>query len=273
MYINGSYSGLYFLTHKVGINAGSVDIDENTGILFEMSIEFDEKYQFRSELVPVMVKDPDFDELFEADLSGLTPEERLQLWRDDYLAAEQKALRGEGFSAFDLDAFVNYLLLNYICCNNEVGYPKSVYLSKEHPGEDVKYIFGPAWDFDISMNLGMNDGNEGRKIISPESSPWNNALFAALTRCDGFEEAFSARFAEFESEIFPRMIEYLDNQSALIAPSSMLDGQRWNVTGPCYVWYYRETAFDYRKNVAELRKWLIDRVAFLKSALASGQLF
>lgn len=47
--INGHPRGSYLITEKVGINSGSVDIDETKGILFELSGEYDEKYKFRSE--------------------------------------------------------------------------------------------------------------------------------------------------------------------------------------------------------------------------------
>ncbi|MDE5843449.1 MAG: CotH kinase family protein, partial [Muribaculaceae bacterium] len=72
VFINDQYAGAYTLTEKVGINSGSVDIDDATGMLFEISTEYDEKYRFRSKRwdLPVMVKDPDFDELYEKDLEA-----------------------------------------------------------------------------------------------------------------------------------------------------------------------------------------------------------
>lgn len=70
VYLNGFYRGAYFMTEKIGIGSGSVDIDENTGMLFELDNALDEDYTFiytfandRSKSLPVMVKDPDLDEI------------------------------------------------------------------------------------------------------------------------------------------------------------------------------------------------------------------
>ena len=36
------------LTEKIGINGASVDIDETTGILFELDTNYDEEFKFYS---------------------------------------------------------------------------------------------------------------------------------------------------------------------------------------------------------------------------------
>ena len=68
---NGNNLGAFMLTEKIGIGGASVDIEEAEGVLLELGDEFDEKYKFRSATynLPVMVKDPDFDELAEDDPS------------------------------------------------------------------------------------------------------------------------------------------------------------------------------------------------------------
>lgn len=68
VYFNGIFKGAYMLTEKVGIGSGSVDIDENTGIMFELDTNYDEDFKFTyrwgdSKRLPVMVKDPDVAEI------------------------------------------------------------------------------------------------------------------------------------------------------------------------------------------------------------------
>ncbi|MDE6296038.1 MAG: CotH kinase family protein, partial [Muribaculaceae bacterium] len=65
VYVNDTYAGAYLLTHKIGINKASVNIDESKGALFELSTEFDEDFQFRSAVfdLPLMIKDPDLSDL------------------------------------------------------------------------------------------------------------------------------------------------------------------------------------------------------------------
>ncbi len=126
VYVNGKYCGLYLLTEKIGINSGSVDIDKQTGILFEMSREYDEKYKFRSGGVwdiPVMVKDPDFDELYASDTTGPTPEERFEIWKNDFNDAADRAVDGADISGFDIESAVSYLLTVNVVCNNEGTIP------------------------------------------------------------------------------------------------------------------------------------------------------
>lgn len=70
VYLNGHYKGAYMMTEKIGIGGGSVDIDETTGMLFELDSNFDEDFKFNyyfpnnySKTLPVMVKDPDLTEV------------------------------------------------------------------------------------------------------------------------------------------------------------------------------------------------------------------
>lgn len=153
VYMNGSYIGNYLMTEKVGINSGSVDIDEEKGMLFELSTEYDENYKFRSAQLdlPVMVKDPDFDELYEAN-PDITPDERLAMWQEDFNKAETLALNGDGESAFDVESFANYFLVCNLACNGEIGFPKSLYIYKKSLETSELYNFGPLWDFDYTFN-------------------------------------------------------------------------------------------------------------------------
>lgn len=259
VWLNGHAQGAYLLTEKVGISGASVDIDEASGVLLEMSTEFDEAYRFRSPLyqLPVMVKDPDFEELYEDDPSGPTPDERLAAWRDDFTAAEKAAGEGRAFEAFDLDAFVNYLLVNDICGNHEVGWPKSVYLHKERPGTDCLYKFGPVWDFDAAFEIADAD----KTPRSPETPLWLNGLFARMAEHPEFKEAYKARLEYFADEILPEVYEFIDSYAALVEPSAKLNGLQWPEASVGWTW--AESSFDTMARVAALRQWIGARVEFL----------
>ena len=109
VYFNGIFKGAYFITEKIGITGASVDIDEETGILFEMDTNFDEDYKFWSRYynLPMMVKDPDLSEI--AEVKGVTPESLLSSWRDDFTEFERKVYMGEDLStSLDMESLVNY---------------------------------------------------------------------------------------------------------------------------------------------------------------------
>ena len=259
VWLNGHAQGAYLLTEKIGIAGASVDIDEETGVLLEMSTEFDEAFRFRSPeyQLPVMVKDPDFEELYEDDPSGPTPDERLAVWRDDFTAAEKAVSEGRAFEAFDLDAFVNCLLVNDICGNSEVGWPKSVYLYKERAGDDCLYRFGPVWDFDAAFNVADAD----RTPASPEKPLWLNGMFARMAEHPQFKAAYRARLEYFAAEILPEIYAFIDSYAALVEPSAKLNGLQWPAAHAGWTW--AESSFDAAAHADALRQWLAARMDFL----------
>lgn len=262
LYINGHFSGLYLLTNKVGINSGSVDIDENNGILFELSTEYDEPYKFRSNLykLPVMVKDPDFDEL-----TDLLPEDRLKAWSDDFNKAEKLASQGKAWEAFDIESAVNYIMVQDLAGNDEVGHPKSVYVYKENLEPETKYIFGPLWDFDAAFERCDATGQKWYK--NPEVSLWVNKLFSAFMRTQEFKDLYAERFEQFYTEIYPELLGFIDTYAERIRESAENDGLRWNVTEPIGDWAYRMPSTDAEQHVADLKSWLVSRVEYLHGSL------
>lgn len=270
--INGKFVGAFLLTEKVGINGTSVDIDEEKGILFELSSEFDEVYKFRSATydLPVMVKDPDFDELYASDSQGFTPPMRLEMWRDDFENALLKVRDGKGFECFDLDAFVDYMLITNFACNDDTGFPKSVYLWKECRGDDAKYVMGPLWDHDVAYNfLFPDDSERGYTEKSADARLWLNPLFGDLAECQEFKTAYAERFAYFRDEVVPRMWEFIDQYAYMIEPSAKLDGIRW----PYEIsadWYYRMSSFATGYSLWKLKLWIERRLEFMQKQVDDG---
>lgn len=99
VYFNGLCKGQYMLTEKTGIGSGSVDIDEEKGMLFEIDSNYDEDYKFSYDLyshtsvqngynntrtLPVMISDPDLTEI--APALGLTADEYFDTWKNDFSA-------------------------------------------------------------------------------------------------------------------------------------------------------------------------------------------
>lgn len=272
VFINGHYAGAYTLTEKVGINSGSVDIDEEKGMLFELSTEFDEPYKFRSAIcdLPVMVKDPDFDELYEDNPEGLKPEDRLALWQTDFNRAEEFVMEGRAAEVFDMESAVAYLMLYEFTGNSEICFPKSVYIHKESLAADEKYHFGPAWDFDVAYNIiaALEDPDGPRAPGLQFNLP---PFFEAIRGTAEFQKIFREKIVEFEREIMPELLEYIDYYSNLIEPSAKLNGRRWTEGGYYQDWIIFEPSFDSKRHVAELREWLIARAEYLKKGYRPGE--
>ncbi|MDE6485654.1 MAG: CotH kinase family protein [Duncaniella sp.] len=289
VWVNGKFAGMYLLTDKIGINKTSVDIDESAGVLIEMSNEYDEPYKFRSAIhkLPVMIKDPDFDELAVDYPDGPSPDERLATWETDFNKAEAVAEQaGDAFEAgrqlapgegevekyFDMNSAVDYILLYNFARNNEIGFPKSCYLYKEAPGEDFKYKIGPAWDFDISFNILSYGGKPDATEAPINKTVWLNSLLYCISCSPKFLPLYKERFEYFKSTIYPELLEWIDSYSSLIEPGARLDGLRWPETFDNPQWIKKpRSAFDNRLNVAELKDWIMRRVDAMQQAVDEGR--
>ena len=117
---NGSYRGSYLLTNKPGINSGSVDIDEDTSVMWELDNSYDEDMKFKSPIynLPVMLSDPDMDE------------ERFEYWKQDFIEMERAVSEGNIEDWIDLEIYAKYRIIYDIMYNKEIGHPKSVKIYK-----------------------------------------------------------------------------------------------------------------------------------------------
>jgi hypothetical protein len=270
VYINGNYDGLFMLTEKIGINGASVDIDENTGVLFELSTEYDEDYKFYSDTynLPVMVKDPDFSELAESDLS-MTADERLAMWQADFNKAEAMIAESKAFEAFDLDSFVDFMLIQNIAYNQEMSHPKSVYVYKRSLEEGEKYYWGPAWDFDAAFNYFYPSGD----VRNPAGKLSRVDFFKALNSTDEFKAAYTTRFNDFYENIYPDMVKFIDEYGATIETSAKMDGVRWPINASLWNFTYRRSSFDREYAMNSIKTWFVERVEYLKRQCDSGAIF
>lgn len=227
--LNGVYKGSYMLTNKPGINAGSVDIDEDNSIMWELDIAYDGDLQFRSPLfdLPVMVADPDMDE------------ETFEMWKQDFIDMEKGCYEGRPGDYFDLDIFARYLLVYEIMGVSEIGFPKSVKFFKTKGG---KYIMGPIWDFDVAMGT-VWDTQEHYTLDNINELVWTNWLFGYI---EVDPEAIAARkkyWAQMKEKL-PELLDYVDEYAESIRSSAIRNQTIW----PDY------DKFD--ASVSSLKNWL-----------------
>lgn len=257
---NGKNHASYQLTEKIGINAGSVDIDEATGILWELDTYFDEKYRFNPSAypIPAMAKDPDFLEIADGDAEK--ENELWEYWKADLETALDTVKYGDWKSAFDIDQAVDFILINHVFGNHEISYPKSVYLYKENP--DGKYKFGPIWDLDWTVGY---EHDITTPLINRQLAMYD--MYVKILMSDDFLEAFAARFGEFEEIYLPRLMDYIDEYAARIRVSAYQDSEIWTdetILNEPDNPPIRKTRFD--ESVKELKDWIKDRVALIRTS-------
>lgn len=269
--INGTYRGAYMLTEKIGINGASVDVDETEGILFEMDSNYDEPYKFHSSkfYLPVMVKDPDFVELYEADPNFGTPASNLEKWKAQFHAMEgtlstSGAPSDEFENQMDIESLVKYMLVYNFTGNQEPGHPKSVYMYKANT--DDKFHMGPLWDFDWAYTFTQaGDGLQSPETYLLTGSEAGARFFQACCRSPKFKELYAAQWAEFKEKIYPELLKYIDEYAKIIEVSAYQNGVKWPAGYYSGKYTLKSTA-DYEANLRELKSWLQRRMAFMDTA-------
>lgn len=274
LYVNGKYRGSYTLTEKVGINAASINIDEATGVFIELDATFDEDYKFYSKRfnLPVMIKDPDLGELAESTEGRLTPEALLEHWRMNFEEFEESIGRIDADSIvtpsgrkgyFDRESLIKYLIVNNICGNHDICHPRSTYIYKEH--EDSLYHFGPVWDFDWGFNSSAFTEDYARTSVVFWNPEQPGALFFKALMSDSTIMAeYEREWIRFRDEIFPGILDFVDEYMKLIHVSAMQNAGVW--PAGLYMGWNMPTTADIYHHADVLKRWLINRRNYIDKA-------
>jgi hypothetical protein len=282
VYFNNDFKGAYMLTEKVGINSGSVDIDETKGMLFELDANYDEEYKFmyswttgnRNYSIPVMVKDPDLNEIAAlAATDSVTADALMARWQADFThfadVVTGSSAVGNLSPVLDIESAVNYLLVNAICGNQELVHPKSAYLYKTDIDNDV-YHFGPVWDFDWAFTwygVGYEtDDSYNAKLFNSNGRYSGSTFFTSIARNAAVLAAFKKRLNDFIENDYPDLLAYINEYAARIESSAKLNGLKWptDVNPPAV------STFEFRENVERLKVWLDNRLNYMKNNSTGG---
>lgn len=256
---NGMERGNYMLTNKIGINSGSVDIDEEEGILWELGVEMDEEFCFRTPTfnVPCMVKDPDFNEIAKG--NSLQIAETWNYWQADIESAMKAVNEGRWQEVFDAEQLVKYFVINDIVLNTELEFPKSFYLYKE--SKDGKYKLGPVWDFDWSFGY-HHDINRGVIYRGCGSFDFLSKIFVDSQ----FLEMFEIEFNEFCDNHLDELMNFIDDYAILIRDSALRDAMLWPQEHYNERYEHEERhAGRFDRNVENLKDWIHRRIEVIKS--------
>lgn len=284
VYFNNRYCGSYLLTEKLGLNSGSIyDVDEAKGVVYEVSDEFDEEWKFRSPVyqLPVMIKDPDFTELQQAD-SLFSAEEAFMGWKDDFELFERsvaypdderdldgmyRGLRPERF--VDMDELARWVIVYLATGCGELNHPKSVYMHRASRWD--KFHFGPVWDFDWLVDYYGNENNLWvYDFFLLEEWRESNAFFKDLFSRDSFRRAMDNVWEDFVNIIWPEAIDYLYAYADVIEASALRNGELYSLSDPDRYEYMKASTETFRSNVEQYADWLHMRIQFLNFAPNHG---
>lgn len=260
LYMNGAYQGNYMFTEKVGFGNNSLDADDKSDCLLELSREYDEQYRFRSDPynLPVNIKEPDLTYYYSTDIDGQT--ERIKQ-SFNHLAKAILLQSDEVSDLLDIDACARFLLVNDLSNNVELNHPKSTFLFKENfESEDTKYIFGPIWDFDWSYGFARTntyfDTDQKAAWLRPLDGSVGNYFFHDLMELGIVKRYYYKVWMDF---IYNRNIdelkEYVQDYYDFARLSFEHDMEKWG------------RKVSYQALAQKAQKWLDDRAKYIVSNL------
>jgi len=247
--LNGKYAGSYLLTEQVELSSSRVNIDDKTGVLLELDINFDEDSQFYSNNydLPVMVKDPDVesDEHFEQIKSDFH-----QL--EDALASE--SFPNNNYKEFiDIESVVKFLIIYNLTHNMEINHPKSTYLYKDAGG---KYTMGPIWDFDWAYGYegSMVHFTSHRPLLQKfgHSNATGYTFFSRFLEDPEVVQSYRDIWTRFHAEKKGELFDYIDWYADRIKESQKKDLQLW-----------KNGTSDFEGTVRQLKSWLEGRFRYM----------
>lgn len=257
LFLNGKYKGSYVLTEQVQVNEHRVNVDENTGFLVELDTYFDEEYKFKTDIIrlPVMVKSPELDNETGMDFIK-------KVWKDleDELFDTSKGFPNSKYGDLvDVDALINYMIVNEVVCNIELKHPKSVYAYKE---ANSKIFFGPLWDFDWAF--GYREDGSFTYFLEPErilrkpnytGSETGNKFFGRFLDDPAFRTKYKKRWNELYTSNALDFESFIDQKATYLENSQIENFEVWN------------NELVYKEQIAKMKDWWKKRIAYLNKEI------
>ncbi|MDE6382989.1 MAG: CotH kinase family protein [Paramuribaculum sp.] len=283
VFFNGIDKGQYMLTEKIGVGSGSVDIDETTGMLFELDSNYDEDFKFQytwyenygTKTLPVMVKDPDLAELAaDTTVTNITDAQAyFKLWQNDFTtmanAVTSRAATESLSDVIDVESAVNFFFVNGLANNHEMKHPKSFYIHKKSLEEGEVYHFGPVWDFDWAFTFDGHEGASATAYMVASKGDQNGYEFIKhIFANTEFRELFKKKLDEFTAAGggYDQLKAYIEEYANLIEPTARENGVLWPDTKPhAASWCVQKDSYEFRQNLETLKQWIETRVNFMKS--------
>ena len=231
--------------------------DISGGYLIELDEYYDEVSKFKTENnQPIMFKNPEF--------VGTNPE--MMAYIKAYIQAFEDAVQSDSYTAeyegetlhyselFDMDALVDYWLINEIFFNEELN-KKSTYMYKDIDG---LMKMGPIWDMDWSSGgEGQTYHTENWATRYYSANAQANSWYKFLIQDPWFFINAQQRYWEIRNAEVKDMLAELDRNEELLASSAAGNGKRWG---------YKS---DYSEYVNKLRTWLNTHLSWMDTQMAT----
>jgi len=266
--INGDYRGTYQVSDQVEAGSNRVDVDEDTGWMFEFARQdMTEDPKFTTPL-PGSIKNPDYDDLTETEQTALTAE--IQSWLNDWSARFSNwnfTNSTTGWRSInDEESLVNF----YIGINITGDYDGFMTV-KCYKGADGKMHYGPIWDKDLAY--GNYSSDDGTTLVEDQQ----NGNFKYYIKGDGnclmkdpkFVANVKARLDELiKGGLVTSLCAKVDELAALTEQTRNLNYSRWDITGNFTLntvgEYHDWSLDDFSKYTNQLKTYITNHIEWFK---------
>ena len=272
---DGSFEGNYIICDKIEKGKGRVELDtmEETdneapnitgGYLMEIDGFADqETYHFNSKRgVKVTIKYPKATKNQTAYIKG---------WFDEI---EENIYTNQLVDNIDLETFSQFFILNEFCADIDSVW-SSYYITKQR--NDDKLHFGPAWDFDLSLD------NDNRLYPTNSQEKWifNFGLSSGtfrqfISKLMGIQKTLDAvqkKWRDITVNDFTKenVFKFIDEQIKYLDASQKLNFKRWDVLNKI-LQYEAVARGSYEEEIKHLKEFIEERFMIFGNMLLSANI-
>ncbi|MBC8046724.1 MAG: CotH kinase family protein [Fimbriimonadaceae bacterium] len=268
--LNNEYMGIYAITEKIKKDKNRVDIDALTGTeisgdnltggyIIEMNINGDYP-DWTSDYLPINSATCPFNVEFQMvyPKSDIIQDEQLEYIKN-YVDDFEDVLNGDDFldsitgyrNYISAKSFIDFMIVNEFSTNYD-SYGRSTYLYKENITDGGQLNIGPPWDYDRGYAPWATEGWvwEITHDYWPfpfwwskfrEDPEWRNEVYCRYTDLRATTLSLDSFFV------------FIDSCSAYLEDAAVRNFDRWGELG----------VTDYSYFIAELKQYMIDRLAWM----------
>ncbi len=270
------YRGVYVLTEKIKRGSDRVDIEKlESDEIDEPSISGGYLLEWTM-TCRVESQEIGFETPWGGSIVVLYPKSRNITdaqadWILDYIRAFESTLDSAdadhptmGYERYiDVDAFIDYFLLNELMRNHDV-FTASTFMFKPRYG---KLAMGPLWDFDRSMGNVNIDGNwKTDGWLLPERG-WAEGLL----KCPRFVERYQARWKELRADELSTdsMIALIDEAVGELHDAPERNFEKWTILGKYVKPNQKPYARTHTEEIEKIKHWIETRASWMDNNITT----
>ena len=271
--VDGDFEGNYIICDKIEKGKGRVELDSmdetyneypniTGGYLMEIDGFADqEPYHFTSKKgVKVTIKYPD------------TTNQQNSYLKNWFDSIEENIYNNQNVDNVDLETFSQFFILNEFCADIDSVW-SSYYITKQR--NDDKMHFGPAWDFDLSLD------NDNRLYPTNSKEKWifnfglSSGTFrqfiSKLVSCPKSLNYVQQKWLDVTTNSFTKenVFNFIEEQIKYIDESQKLNFKRWDVLNKI-LQYEAVASGSYEEEIKHLKEFIEERFMIFGNMLLSA---